>query len=287
MSVPFELLSLDHKKWYVNLVISTILADNTVSPTEVSFIKSIASVIDDTGEKQTILDLLSKKQKPPLVAPPPGIPLAILTAIYMEIIQILICDLDFDSKERLFLEEVGKLCRFEKSFLNKLLEWCENGLKWKQQQKLLVNPGQVDNNFGVPVNKMTSPQKSWYAVILINCIMLDGHIDQMEVVFLKAALSFVENKKHQKQFAAYIRNRMAPPLQPYPGSLTRDIVNKVMMEAIQILATDQQISLNEQALLIRIAEVCSIPQNEFVKFMEWANQGVNWKNSKDELIAQC
>jgi len=103
MSVPVQTLNKEQRVWYANLVISAILADDEISPSEVDFLKQVIVIVSDPEKKKELMQRISLKKKFPLTEPP-GFAKEILAAIFIELSLIMISDLDFADDEKAFFE---------------------------------------------------------------------------------------------------------------------------------------------------------------------------------------
>ncbi len=285
MSVPVHSLRKDQKIWYARFVIGAILADDEISPSEVDFLKQVINIVDDPHEKRELMQMISSKKCPPLT-PPQGISKEILAAIFIELILIMISDLDFAESEKVYLQNVSRLFNFDESYFAELMHWGEEGVKWKDDQRFLVSDDGDVESFHVPLDKLNSEQKGWYAKSLIATIMLDGLVDDTELQFLKAAMSFVDNKKEQHRLVGYVRNKMAPPLTSPPG-ISQDILLLIFFEVILIVSADESLSYKEQTHLKHIAEMCDMSDAFLDKAIDWCHRGISWKQNKNPLIARC
>lgn len=285
MSVPVHTLSKDQKIWYARFVIGAILADDEISPSEVDFLKQVINIVEDPAEKKELMGLISTKNRPPLT-PPDGISKEVLAAIFIELILIMISDLDFADQEKEYLQEVSDLFNFSNSYFVELMNWGEEGLKWKESQKYLItDDGSVDS-FHVPLDKLSSEQKTWYAQILIATIMLDGQVEDTELQFLKAAMSFLDNKRDQQQLVGYVKNKMSPPLQN-PPNIQEVILRLVFFEVILIVSADESLSYTEQNFLKSVAQTCGFDDELLNKAVDWCQKGISWKQNKNPLISRC
>jgi uncharacterized tellurite resistance protein B-like protein len=114
MSVPVHTLNKEQRVWYANLVISAILADDEISPSEVDFLKQVIVIVSDPEKKKELMARISSKKKSPMTEPP-NVAKEILAAIFIELSLIMISDLDFAEDEKAFLKTVADLFRFEKT----------------------------------------------------------------------------------------------------------------------------------------------------------------------------
>ncbi|MBU2647471.1 hypothetical protein KKI24_22380, partial [bacterium] len=101
MSVPVHTLNKEQRVWYADLVISAILADNEISPSEVDFLKQVIAIVPEANKKKELMQRISSKKKAELTAPT-GMSKEILAAIFVELMLIMISDLDFADDEKVF-----------------------------------------------------------------------------------------------------------------------------------------------------------------------------------------
>ncbi|MBU2509892.1 TerB family tellurite resistance protein [bacterium] len=285
MGVPVHTLNKEQKVWYARFVIGAILADDEISPSEVDFLKQVISIVDSPDDKKELMQLISVKKRPPLT-PPKGISKEVLAAIFIELILIMISDLDFADKEKEYLKEVSQLFNFSDAYFNELMSWGETGLDWKSSQRYLIAEDGKVASFSVPLDKLNPDQKKWYAYVLIATIMLDGMVEDTELQFLKAAMCILNNKKDQQQLVGYVRNKMVPPLTE-PTGIPDKMLRLIFFEVILIVSADESLSYKEQTHLKNIASLCSFPKEFLEKAIEWCNQGISWKQTKNPLIARC
>ena len=285
MSVPVHTLNKEQRFWYANLVISAILADDEISPSEVDFLKQVIVIVSDAEKKKELMGRISSKKKSPLTDPP-NIAKEILAAIFIELSLIMISDLDFAEDEKAFLKTVADLFRFEKTYFLELMRWAEEGLQWKNSQQDLLSGGDKTENFQVSLGQLNPEQRKWYAQALIATIMLDGAIDEMELSFLKAAVSFVDNKKDQMELMGYVRNKMAPRLKR-PPDMSEAVLIHIFIEVIRIVSADESLSYAEQAHLKQISDLCGFSADQFEKSVAWCNRGIAWMQNKNPLITNC
>jgi len=285
MSVPVQALNKEQRAWYAELVISAILADNEISPSEVDFLKQVIAIVPDAEKKKELMQRISSKKTSDL-SPPPGLPNEILAAIFVELLLIMISDLDFAEDEKEWLQKVADLFQFEKSYFRELMRWAQEGLEWKVSQQELVPGGETIENFQAVLGQMKGEQRKWYAQALIATIMLDGSIDEMELSFLKAAVALVDNKKEQMELMGYIRNKMAPRLQR-PPDIPEAVLVYIFVEIIRIVSADESLTYAEQAHLKQIADLCGFSNERFEKCIAWCTRGLSWMQNKNPLISNC
>jgi len=282
MTVPVENLSRTQKLWYGNLVLAAILADEEINVSEVDFLKQVIALVDPQ-DRPSLMKMLEAKKMPPLMAPSNDMGSEILAAIYLELILIVISDMDYAKEEEEFLNKVAELFSFTTNYKLSLHRWLEEGLKWKLAQSKLIPGG--SSMTSVPLKELNGDQKKWYATTLISTILLDGRVDQMEMSFLKMAISFLDEKKDQAELMAYVKNKMCPTIKSPPG-MSNDILTLIFIEVLLIVSADETISFTEQKHLQGISDQCNFDRAHFDSLLNWCNRGVQWKNSKNSLIAK-
>ena len=285
MSVPVQSLNKEQRVWYADLVISAILADNEISPSEVDFLKQVIAIVPDAEKKKELMARISSKKQSELT-PPPGLANEIVAAIFVELLLIMISDLDFADDEKAWLKTVAEMFKFEKTYFLELMRWAEEGLQWKNSQQDLLSGDDQIENFQVSLGQLNSEQRKWYAQALIATIMLDGAIDEMEMSFLKAAVSFVDNKKDQMELMGYVRNKMAPRLKR-PPEMPEAVLVYIFVEIIRIVSADESLSYAEHAHLKQISDLCGFDNEQFEKCIAWCNRGITWMQNKNPLISNC
>jgi len=286
MSVPVHTLNPEQKVWYANVVIAAILADDEISPSEVDFLKQVIVIVENPAKKKELMAMISAKNKPE-ITPPKGISNEILAAIFIELMLIMISDLDFADDEKDFLKNTADLFKFEKSYFIELMRWAEEGLDWKTSQQYLLSDSERIENFQVPIAKMNSAQRKWYSQTLISTIMLDGAVDSSELSFLKAAVSFVDNRKDQMELMGYVRNKMAPRLIAPPAGIPEFMLTIIFIEIIKLVSADESLSYSEQAHLKQISDLSGFSPSQYEKLIDWCNTGISWMQNKNPLITNC
>ena len=285
MSVPVHTLNKEQRKWYAQIVIAAILADDEISPSEIDFLKQVIAIVDHPEDKKELMQMISSK-KGPKISEPPGIQKEIMAAIFIELLLIMISDLDFADKEKKFLKKIADLFGLNKAYFTELMHWGEEGLAWKLSQQRLVAGEDENDNFDVPLNKLDPQQKKWYASTLISTIMLDGSIDESEISFLKAAVSFVDSKKDQMELLGYVRNKMAPKML-HPPEFPQNVLIRIFVEVIRIVAADEVMSYAEHSHLKQLSDKCGFSNELFNELLDWCNQGIKWMQNKNPLITNC
>ena len=285
MSFPLHALSQAQRYWYAQMVIAAILADNEISQPETEFIKQIAHLVKKPEHKQEILTRIAKKNAPP-VHKPIGTHKEILAAVFMELSLILISDIDFAAEERRFLETVYQTFGFTEAYYHKLLGWCEDGLAWKSEQMKLAMVEDKAESVKVPVNELNPEQQRWYAEALIATIMSDEVLDQAEVKFLRTAISLVEDDQHRQELTDQIRKNKPPKLSE-PPEFSHALLVRIFIEVLLIISADESLDDKEEQYLKDLSNLCGFDEALFQRLINWCQDGIKWKQSKNKLIAAC
>ena len=283
MSVPVNLLKPEQRYWYAQLVLAAILADGEIDSAEVEFLKQVIGVVKEDQLRAQLMKHVQSKVPPEIKEPPSHIPDQIMAAIFAELILICICDHDFAEQEEKFLRQVADVMLFTEPFYRTMMNWLNEGLAWKKAEAELLPPGLGITPGEVPITDFDGDQKYWYARLMIITLMLDGKIDEMEVNFMKMAISFCEEASEKKELVGYVKNRLSPTLKE-PYGFSKPQLISIFLSVLQIVTADEALTYKEQTYLQQLADMCEFEKPLFDKFIAWTNQGMLWKNNKNSLI---
>lgn len=283
MSIPLASFTDDQKEWYAETIIAAVLADNEINSAEVLFLKPVLEMVKVPKARKRLMEMVSRKQAIAVPAPP-NLEKEVLAAVFTELILIVLCDLDFDRKEMVFLEQTSDTFRFSDHYFQELMNWASVILEWRKHQRRFVPEAKGD--LSVPIADLNREQKSWYASLLISTIMLDKVVDTMETEMLKAALSIVEDQSTRTSLVNHIRNRI-PPTITDPPFFPKFIRRLIFLEVISLLSVDDVVSYQEQFYLSDLAKKSGISMETYQEMLDWNNSGILWKRSKSRLIAKC
>lgn len=281
MGIPVQGLGSKEKEWYAQVVISAILADGEVSYSEIDFLKQVISLISAPEIRKSLMTQIGLKQAKTIESPPVTIDKPILSAIFLELILIMISDLDFDKGEKDFLEKVSNLMGFSSKSFKDCMKWANEGLKWKVEKSRFIQDQKI--LAGLPLQELTTDQKQWYAEVLISTILLDGDIEEMESELLKLSLSLITSPQERGKMIGHIKNRIKLPLE-VPPDCSEDILTKMFLEILEFVMSSESISYCEQTHLRNLADFCEFPESKFKRMMQWAMEGISWQKSKSHLI---
>ncbi len=282
MSIPIHLFSEDQKNWYARFVVAAILADEEISVPEVEYIRYVMSIVSDPVERSYLIESIRNKSTPEL-AGPVGLKSEQLIVVFIELILIMISDFELLDLERLFLKSVSILFCFPETLYKEMIDWGEEGLRWKNFRRFMISEQEVDPHLKVPLEKFNEEQKFWYAKALISAIICDGHVDESEIRFINKAVSIIEDSEKQKQLLGYVSNKMAPNTEQ-PPEIPYVVIILIFMEMLLIVSADESLSIKEMSFLRRFAEICCFPEEQYSRLMDWCEKGIQWKKSKIRLI---
>ncbi|MDX2470451.1 MAG: hypothetical protein QNL04_07740 [SAR324 cluster bacterium] len=144
--VPLKKLNSEQKKWYSKVLVSTILLDGEVDSMEMSFLKMAISFLEHKAEQMEMMAYVKNRMCPNVPNPPAGMTTEILTLIFIEVILLISADEAISYTELNHLQTISTSCGFANAHFNKLVEWCNRGVTWKNAKiKLLNNVGRLQN----------------------------------------------------------------------------------------------------------------------------------------------
>lgn len=285
MGVPLHILSQSQRYWYAQMIVAAILADKEITKPETDFIKQILPIIKRPEEKQELMNRIATKT-PPHVFRPPGVPPKVLAAVFIELALVMISDIEFADTERSFLESVALEFRFTKEYYDELLNWCEEGLDWKNKQLDFISAvGNVERTI-VPVEKLNPLQQRWYAETLIASILSDQQLDKAEVRFLKMAIALIKDEGQRREVANMVRQNRVPHISK-PSGIPKNYLVRIFIEVMLIISADESLDKKEQVYLNNLAELCDFSENLTKRLLSWCVQGIKWKKAKNPLINRC
>lgn len=135
--VPLKTLTSEQKQWYAETLISSIMSDGQIDREEVAFVKMASAMIDSKSERQKLMGYMKNKMCPPLL-PPPKMPKEVVYQIFIEVLMIVSADETVSYKEKLHLQELSDLCGLTPEQFEKMMDWCNTGIKWKQSKNQLI-----------------------------------------------------------------------------------------------------------------------------------------------------
>ncbi|MDH5561685.1 MAG: hypothetical protein OEY59_12620 [Deltaproteobacteria bacterium] len=142
--VPYSTLNMKQRVWYGEIMISIILIDGFVHELEVSLVKLLISIVDDSQERKKLLAYVKNKYSPRL-RPPPSIPRETLELIMLEGLQMAALDENISIKELNHIKEIAGMCDLNLKFIEEAVEWYNEGIQWvKGKRKLIQQARQTE-----------------------------------------------------------------------------------------------------------------------------------------------
>ncbi len=137
--VPLKKLNSEQKKWYSKVLVSTILLDGEVDAMEMSFLKMAISFLEHKAEQVELMAYVKNRMCPNVPSPPIGMSTEILTLIFIEVILLISADEAISYTELNHLQQISTTCGFANAHFNKMVEWCNRGVTWKNAKIKLLN----------------------------------------------------------------------------------------------------------------------------------------------------
>ncbi len=135
--VPVASLNDEQRRWYAETLVATIMSDQQLDASEVRFLKVAIDLVKDEGYQQKLTEMVRKNTAPPLT-PHPGIEGNVLKRIFFEVMLITTADESLDEKEKEYLKQLAEFCGFQDSLYQRMIDWCLQGIKWKQMKNRLI-----------------------------------------------------------------------------------------------------------------------------------------------------
>ena len=285
LAVPVSAFNEEQKQWYVRLIIVAILADSKIKEAEISFLKGMMQLIQDSPIKAELLESIQKHQ-PPKLGPPPEFYPHYQVAIFIEVVEILICDVHLAAPERELLKMLAERFKFPTSIKADLSQWTSDGLAWYHGRSFFVH-GQDHKSKPVgkvPVELFDASQRYRYALTLVSTVLLDHQIDPWEQRYVKHAVSLVESDKDKRQLAACLKNKIAPQMHSL-CSFPQEWLTMILMEVLMMLSVGvKQLSSRSKDYFSQLYLRANYGSENANKLLLWNQRGIEWRSRKDYLI---
>lgn len=284
LTVPTVLFNEAQKIWYYELVIAAVLADGQIKQAEVEYLTDAAKALPVGDAKKQLLAQINSR-KPSQLKPPPPFSQHILASIYLEVIEIIICDVELDAQESQFLNELAKLVGITSEAKLVVQAWAEEGLSWHYGRSLLIdgseNKGRV---YKILVEDFSPDQKLIYAKLMITTTLLDKQIDEWEKRFVKHAISFV-SAEEQRELSICLQGQISPPL------VSLDVfepkcMRLILIELLLLLSGDRQLPPFRQHFFKEVCHLSGCTLDETNKLITWHQRGMAWLKKKDLILRQ-
>ena len=137
VKVPVSELNPEQQLWYAKTLIATILSDEVLDQAEVKFLKTAISLVSDDRHRQELTNQIRNK-KTPALSEPPDFSHAILIRVFIEVLLIISADESLDPQEETYLSNLADLCGFSDELFQRLMSWCQEGIRWKASKNPLI-----------------------------------------------------------------------------------------------------------------------------------------------------
>ena len=282
MEELMKLLTPAQQYWFANLLIHAIWADGKIVLSEFESLQRLIGLFKSLENRTQLMRHLENNQGEPIVLPP-DLDRKLLPQVYLEVLNFSISDWDLAEEERNFLETLSNQFGFAKSFQYTLMQWAEEGLRWQEDQRLLVPREVTLKNPRVPLHQMTDQQKVWYAEVLVSVVMIDGIVDPMEIKLLRTALSFVAEEKEKKRLLAFIKNRMRPSLLSPPPGLEMEVIYLIFFEVLRVMSLNDELANKEMIFIGDYIKACNLPASLEDRTLVWCKRGTTWRQKRKSL----
>ncbi|MDT8445696.1 MAG: hypothetical protein RRB13_02210 [bacterium] len=281
MESLMKALSPAHQTWFANMAIHAIWADGRIALSEFENFQRLLSLMKNLGDKTQLIRKLENNQADPLTLPE-DIDRSILPEIYLELVNFAICDWDLADEEKAFLDELAALFDFSRAYRTRTLQWAQEGLRWQEDQKLLL-PREVElTNSRVPLHRMDVAQKIWYAEVLIGAVMIDGIVDDLELKLLRTALNFVDDAVEKRRLVGFVKNRLRPSLLS-PPNLDFETIYLIFFEVLRVLSLNDDLANKEVLFIGDYVRACNLPILLEERALVWCKRGISWRQKRKGL----
>ena len=131
----------------------------------------------------------------------------------------------------------------------------------------------MTNNLRTPIDKMTEPQREWFASAMIAMILADGGIEKNEVEALMQAISFVKNPHAVDRLKKFIHFMAPPTLSPFHGWEHEHKYRALMLiDLMTVAIADRNFSPKEREQFHRIGALLGFPDNKVNELIHMGDQ---------------
>ena len=144
LGVPVASLNDAQLRWYAETLVATIMSDQQLDASEVRFLKRAIDLVKDESYQQHLTKMVRSNTAPPL-SRHPGIDENSLKRIFFEVMLIVSADESLADQEEAYLKQLAEHCEFSESLYKRMVNWCQQGIKWKQMKNPLIQRCQIDH----------------------------------------------------------------------------------------------------------------------------------------------
>ncbi|OGG95162.1 MAG: hypothetical protein A2527_08295 [Candidatus Lambdaproteobacteria bacterium RIFOXYD2_FULL_50_16] len=176
--VPIKALNVEQKKWYVDVIVSTLINEGVKEQYEVDLLKKMLMSSESKDEQLQLRQHVLMKHRPPLKRPP-KMPDELLVMIFMEVVQISIRLGEMGYTASQYLKVLADLSRMPTKTYTDVMDWCNRLVAWKQRKKNLLanvrlNTSDEDQEAESRGLLVTHPQCNSIQVRKVKCFICES-----------------------------------------------------------------------------------------------------------------
>ncbi|MDX2471232.1 MAG: hypothetical protein QNL04_11730 [SAR324 cluster bacterium] len=285
LSAPINSFNEDQKNWYFRLLITAILSDGEVNSAEIVYLQEVLTAVKNPVVKKELIQCIEKHQSPEL-GPAPAFERPVQCAIFIEVVEILICDVHLAAPEKLFIRRIADAFNFGEELKKSLLDWAVDGLGWYHTRSYLIHGmrSKAKPISKIPIEAFNSEQKYHYALILISTVLLDNKVDPWEQRYVHQAISLVDNDAPKDELNSYLITKK-PPALPSLAAFNHEWKSMILIEVLLMLSVGEK-SLPDKSLFYfhELSEMADYNPEDAEKLIQWNQRGILWRDKKARLI---
>ncbi|MBF0238018.1 MAG: hypothetical protein HQM12_09955 [SAR324 cluster bacterium] len=131
---------------------------------------------------------------------------------------------------------------------------------------------------------MPANAKNWIAHAIAGMAIADGHVDSSELVFLKEAMSFLNDRESINEILTFVKQGKVPELPAI--SLDKNAAFSILKHLTQIAIIDEDLHENETSFLHSAGEILGFPPSITEKFLSIAHKNLESRVARGLLKIQ-
>lgn len=132
------------------------------------------------------------------------------------------------------------------------------------------------------VENLSVTGKLWFAKAILGAVTSDGRVDKEELLFLKQAISFLDDIEEIKKLIEAAKRREIPEL-TQRKDFSRDVAFKMMMCLCQIVSYDGEISEGEDLFIREIGRKLGFDHGFIEKTILFSTHAMKLSNKLKEM----
>ncbi|MDT8448409.1 MAG: hypothetical protein RRB13_16070 [bacterium] len=133
--VPVHQMSQAQQVWYAEVLVGVMLIDGITDPLEVKLLKKALYFLP-AAHKKRLTGHFTSRLRPPLLSPP-SLNRETVFQVLFEVLEIIGLNEEISPKEADFLGDFIRVCNLPRALEQRCLDWCEQGIFWRQQRRAL------------------------------------------------------------------------------------------------------------------------------------------------------